>query len=214
MKKTWLTLEFLVLCLVIPGVIIGFRLAPYMFPFLWAAALYALIILYFTKDKSWREIWGWKEVTRKNLGPILIRWALACVGMVVFIYLYNPDRAFALVRERADFLPYLLIMYPVMSALPQEFVFCTFFFKRFRPLFGDGIKMVLTSAVVFAYAHILYINPVAPVLSLLGGLIFARTYQKTGSLALVTLEHALYGNALFVIGLGVYFYSGNVPTGP
>jgi len=43
--------------------------------------------------------------------------------------------------------------------------------------------MLVVNAVVFAYAHLLYINPVAPTLSLLGGLIFASTYLKTQSLA-------------------------------
>ncbi len=70
--------------------------------------------------------------------------------------------------------------------------------------------MMIASAVMFAYAHLLYINPVAPTLSLLGGLIFASTYLKTKSLALVTIEHGLYGNVLFLIGLGYYFYGGNV----
>jgi membrane protease YdiL (CAAX protease family) len=96
----------------------------------------------------------------------------------------------------------------VLSALPQEFIFCSFFFERYKAFFGEGRGMIVASAVVFAYAHCLYLNPVAPTLSLLGGLIFASTYRKTKSLALVTIEHGLYGNALFLIGLGTYFYSG------
>ena len=70
--------------------------------------------------------------------------------------------------------------------------------------------MVLASSVVFAYAHVLFINPVAPTLSFIAGLIFASTYMKTRSLALVSIEHGLYGNAMFIIGLGWYFYSGSM----
>lgn len=70
--------------------------------------------------------------------------------------------------------------------------------------------MVIMSAIVFAYAHMLFINPIAPTFSFVAGLLFAVTYLKTKSLALVTVEHALYGNAIFVIGLGYYFYSGAV----
>ena len=40
--------------------------------------------------------------------------------------------------------------------------------------------------------------------------IFASTYSKTKSLALVTIEHGLYGISLFLIGLGWYFYGGAV----
>ena len=42
------------------------------------------------------------------------------------------------------------------------------------------------------------------------GLIFASTYAKSKSLALVTIEHGLYGNFLFFIGLGWYFYGGAI----
>ena len=70
--------------------------------------------------------------------------------------------------------------------------------------------MVIASAIIFAYAHVLYINWVAPSLGIIAGLIFADTFRKHRSLALVTIEHGLYGNALFVIGLGWYFYSGAV----
>ena len=41
-----------------------------------------------------------------------------------------------------------------------------------------------------------------------GGLMFANTYRRTNSLFLVSLEHALYGNTLFFIGLGWFFWGG------
>jgi membrane protease YdiL (CAAX protease family) len=211
--RTFLALEFFILCLLIPGLIIGFRYGVYMFAFLWAATLYAFLVMAKTRTRAWREIWGWGQVNWVNLKPVLIRWSVASVLMVGFLYLYNPHQLFSLARERPEFLPVLFTLYPLISALPQEFLFCSFFFHRYKPFFGNGLKMVVASALVFAFAHILYINPVAPVLSLAGGLIFAQTYRKTRSLALVTIEHGLYGNALFLIGLGIYFYSGNVPTG-
>lgn len=213
MNRALLLAEFLILCVLIPGYIIVFRHAPYMFAFLWAATLYAFGMMHGAKAGSWREIWNWGAVRWENLKPVLIRWVFACVGMVAFLYWYNPGQMFNLVEARPDVALRIVFLYPLLSALPQEFLFCTFFFHRYRTFFGDGLKMVIASAVVFAFAHVLYINPVAPVLSLAGGLIFAQTYRKTKSLALVTIEHGLYGNALFLIGLGVYFYSGNVPTG-
>ena len=35
---------------------------------------------------------------------------------------------------------------------------------------------------------------------------FATTYQRYRSLALVCLEHAIYGCLIFTLGLGWYFY--------
>tara|TARA_Y100000588_G_C13721833_1_gene697629 strand:- start:57 stop:272 length:216 start_codon:yes stop_codon:yes gene_type:complete len=68
--------------------------------------------------------------------------------------------------------------------------------------------MVTMSALAFCIAHILFINWVAPVLGLAAGLIFALTYQKTKSLLLVSIEHGLYGDALFFVGLGWFFWGG------
>lgn len=203
-------IEFILLCLVVPGIIMANKWAVYMFLFLWAASLYAYIVMRGVYPDRIREIWNWSAVTWRNIRPILIRWVLASIGMLLFLYLYDADKIFGLIEYRPEIIPLLLLFYPLLSALPQEFIFCSFFFERYRVLFGTGRKMLIASAVVFAYAHLLYINPVAPTLSLLGGLIFASTYLKTKSLALVTIEHGLYGNALFLIGLGYYFYAGNV----
>lgn len=181
-----------------------------MFGFLYGAALYAFTILKFTDERTLKEYWKWSAVKWTNMKPLLIRFAFACVGMFLFLLWYDPDRIFGLLNREPAFIPILLVAYPVLSAFPQELVFCTFFFARYHVFFGTGKGLVIASAIIFAYAHILYINPVAPTLSLLGGYIFAQTYAKTKSLALVTIEHGLYGNALFLIGLGWYFYSGSV----
>lgn len=209
-RKLLLICEFVVLCLLVPGIIISFRLAPAMLLFLWAAALYCAYVVHYKREHFLRDVWKWNEVNWKNLKIILLRWILACIGMLAFLYWYNPDRLFELVLNRPGFIPYLMIAYPVLSAFPQEIIFCSFFFERYKSLFTTERRRIIASALVFAYAHMLYINWVAPPLSLIAGLIFAATFSKTRSLALVTIEHALYGNALFIIGLGWYFYGGAV----
>lgn len=206
----FLCIEFLLLCAVVPGYIIAMRKAPFMFAFLWGAALYCFFILRFVYHDHFKTLWKWEAVTRANLAPILLRWLIACAGMTAFLYFYDFKHMLYLPLHRPWFIPVLMIAYPLLSALPQEFIFCSFFFERYKPMFGEDTLIVFISATVFAYAHVLYINPVAPSLSFIGGLIFALTYRKTKSLALVTIEHGLYGNFLFFIGLGFYFYSGGV----
>ena len=203
-------LEFLILCIGVPGVIIYYELAPHMFSFLWGASAYGLAIMRYVYHDYLRDICKWRAVTWDNMRPILVRWVLASVGMYIFIAWYAPGRTFEFAAREPLFVLFLCFAYPVLSALPQEFIFCSYFFERYRRLFGRGASMIIASAVVFAYAHCLYLNPVAPALSLLGGFIFATTYYKTQSLALVTIEHGLYGNILFILGLGHYFYGGAV----
>lgn len=205
-SRSYTALEFLILCIALPGSIIYTKSAPFMFVFLWSAAAYGLFIMRHVYHDHLKQIWKWDAVTWENMKPILLRWVVACIGMTIFIWFYDPERMFRLALERPSFIPFLMILYPLLSALPQEFIFCSFFFERYRPFFGMDLLMVAASTLIFAYAHILYINPVAPSLSLIGGLIFALTYRKTKSLALVTIEHGLYGNFLFLVGLGAYFH--------
>tara|TARA_X000001036_G_scaffold7571_2_gene6780 strand:+ start:2768 stop:3433 length:666 start_codon:yes stop_codon:yes gene_type:complete len=214
-SKQFLILEFILLCIAVPGYIIWTLSAAYMFGFLWGAALYCFVIYRYCMfpKGGWKEIWNWSAVNKETMKPLLMKWVLASLGMIVFIYFYDPDRMFYIVYNRPEMIPFLLVAYPLISALPQEFIFCSFFFNRYEKFFGRAAKMIWASAIIFAYAHILYINPVAPTLSLVGGLIFAHNYAKHRSLALVSIEHGLYGNVLFIIGLGWYFYSGSVATG-
>ena len=209
-SRGFLAVEFLCLCILTPGYIIVTASAPYMFAFLWAATLYGYVILRLVYHDHLKDIWKWKSVRWSAMRPVLARWVLACIGMTVFLYFYDADRILAMVMDRGGFVIILLFLYPIVSALPQEFIFCSFFFERYKPFFGEGYVMVAASAITFAYAHCLYLNPVAPTLSLLGGIIFALTYLKTKSLAMVTIEHGLYGDFLFFIGLGWYFYGGSV----
>jgi membrane protease YdiL (CAAX protease family) len=181
-----------------------------MFLFLWSAAIYCWAVLRFQHHEHLKGLWKWDAVTWENMKPILTRWVFASIGMLAFIYFYDPERVFFLVKERPQIIPFLLLMYPLLSALPQEFIFCSFFFERYKAFFKTQTVMIIASAVVFAYAHVLFINIVAPSLSLIAGVIFAMTYAKTKSLALVTIEHGLYGNVLFLVGLGWYFYGGAV----
>lgn len=210
LSRWFIGFEFALMCVALPTYIIVTKSAPFMFAFLYGAALYCTIILLTFYKDHWRDLWKFREVNWPNLKPLLVRWFFASIGMLAFMAWYDPERLFRLWHEHPGFIPLLLLAYPVLSALPQELIFCSFFFERYKPFFGAGKRMIAASAIIFAYAHIIYINPVAPTLSLLGGLIFALTYVRTKSLALVTIEHGLYGNVLFVIGLGWYFYGGSV----
>lgn len=180
-----------------------------MFLFLWAATAYCAYQLFIVGHENFaKDTWNFKAVNLENMKMIIPRWLLCCVAMTVFIYFYDPDKMFSIAREKPTALLTVFIAYPILSALPQELIFCSFLFHRYKRFFPTQNTRIFVSALVFAYAHVLYINPVAPSLSFIAGLIFAHTYNKTRSLALVTIEHALYGNALFLIGLGWYFWSG------
>ena len=206
--RRWLFVEFTLLCIVLPTIIISMRLAPQMFLFLWGACAYCILAYRYTPGTRGEEVWRWKEVNWQSMKPILVRFAVSSVFMWVFITVYDPDRRYEIVLEKPDLYWKIMFAYPILSALPQEFIFCSFFFARYVFLLPKKSWLVAGSTLVFAYAHVLFINPVAPVLSLAAGYFFATTYAKHRSLALVTIEHALYGNMMFTLGLGWYFWGG------
>jgi uncharacterized protein len=99
----------------------------------------------------------------------------------------------------------LLLFYASVSVTSQEFLYSSFFFWRYRPLFSPGFLVGL-NALVFAVAHLVYHSWVSVVLALAGRVIMARIYRRYGSFWGVWAIHLLFGVAVFLVGLGRYFY--------
>ena len=66
----------------------------------------------------------------------------------------------------------------------------------------DASIMSLPEAMAYGVLVFSALHPQYAAQGLLAGIIFANTYRRTNSLAMVTLEHSLYGNAIFAMGLG------------
>lgn len=203
-----LTTEFTALMLLTPITIWWFGGVKLAMAVLWLALIGTAVYLHRQPDFNWREEWHFKAINGYNLGRLIARWLPCALVMIVFTWLYQPVLLFRFVRERPEIWIFVVFLYPLLSALPQEIIYRSFFFKRYEALFGKGGRMIVASMLVFALIHIVFNNWVAPLLCLFGGYIFAETYQRTRSLALVTLEHALYGLTVFTVGLGPYFYRG------
>lgn len=210
LNRKYKLLELLIIGLLIPTLVLVNRLAENVILILWLITIYggSIYIKYHNRAKL-REILNFQAFTKKNVNIILTRWILLTIVIyLITLYFYN-DKLFTIQKQNPYFLIVIFFVYPILSALPQEFIFTTFFFSRYADIVPEKLQ-ILTSAVIFTYAHVLFINFIAPFLSLFGGLIFANTYKKTNSLALVTFEHSLYGNSLFFMGLGYYFWGGSV----
>jgi membrane protease YdiL (CAAX protease family) len=203
-------IELIIIGLIIPSIILINRLADNILLILWAITSYTLIVyIFFHKKEKFREVLNFSSFTTNNLIIIFVRWFfLSLLIFIITFYFYN-DKLFIIQKENPYLLFIIFFIYPFLSALPQEFIFTTFLFSRYKNLINQKY-IIYMSAFLFMFAHVLFINFIAPFLSIFGGIIFARTYMKTKSLALVTLEHALYGNTLFFMGLGYYFWGGSV----
>ena len=112
-------------------------------------------------------------------------------------------------RQRPELWAMIMVLYPVFSVWPQEVVYRAFFHHRYRPILSNTLARILVSAFVFGFMHVVFQNWLAPLMTLVGGLLFAWTYERSRSLLAVTIEHALWGCLVFTIGIGWYFYGGS-----
>jgi membrane protease YdiL (CAAX protease family) len=143
-----------------------------------------------------------------HLGPLLLRSAALCAVLGLAVWRLAPHLLFTFVKRAPAFWALVMVLYPVLSVYPQELIFRAYFFERYRPLFGAGWGMIAASALAFGFVHIAFGNWISVVLSTIGGFLFALTYQQSGSLILACIEHAIFGNFIFTIGLGQFFYHG------
>lgn len=205
MKKFYIIAELLALFVALP-LLFFLKILPssLILVFLFVSFLYVCFIL-----KSHEKSIFINDFKSFMLAPLLVRFTIVCALMFAFTYFYKPNNLFYFVRSH----PYLwlgvMLFYPLFSAFTQEVIYRKFFFFRYTNIFGEKLTFVL-SALLFSYMHMVFHNAIAVVFTFFGGFIFAYVYKKTKSLMLVSIEHALYGDALFTFGLGYYFYHGSV----
>ena len=203
-------IELILLSSIIPYIVLVLKLFNLIIPVLLLVCVYCIII-YCIENKNFSS--EFKKIFNININiliRIIIRWIFASLILLIITFYFFNEKFFIIQNNKPEILWKIMILYPIFSALPQEFIFCKFFFYRYKSIFKSDNNLVISSALFFAITHILFLNFIAPILSFIGGLLFANTYNKHRSLLLVSLEHGLYGNTLFFIGLGWYFWGGSI----
>lgn len=150
-----------------------------------------------------------KLFNKKSLRPILTLYAISCITIFAYTYFFENDLFLSFVKARPYLWLAVMLLYPIFSVFPQEVIFRVYFFERYKKLLPKNY-LILLNSMLFGFAHIIFGNHISVILCIIGGYLFAKTYLKTGSLLLVCLEHAIYGDLIFTAGLGRYFYQGAV----
>jgi len=202
-----LALEFLAVYGGLPLLIYFRRIPNLPIPYLLAAALAAFLLLRADPAFPLAQLSSWGH-NRSYLATMLIRDAFCLVFLSLAVRLLAPDLLFSLIKRSALLWLAIFFLYPLVSVYPQELFYRAFFFHRYQPLFGSGWGMLVASALAFGFVHIIFRNWLAVGLCVIGGLLFSYTYQTSGSLLLACLDHAIFGDFLFTIGLGQFFYHG------
>lgn len=203
-----LTVEFVTLFLLAPVAMAVFAPPNLLFPALFAVTAVGVILLASTPGFMWRTLTSgagrinWRLIAGMALATVMAGTAIMQV--------LHPE-SFLLFRRNLNLMLMIALLYPFLSALPQELVFRPLFFARYAPILPQhtGVCVVLNAA-IFALAHLMYWSWIVAGLTFFGGLIFAYSYRVRQNFAEALVAHSVAGVILFALGMGVFFYSGNV----
>ncbi len=172
-----------------------FKVIPVLLGFVYVLVILkkrGLLYIKLPNKESWKVFW--KE--------IVVKLMIIMVITGVYVFWVAPDKLFSVMIEKPGLWFIILFVYTFLSVWPQEIVYRTFFYDRYMELIENKWLLLFINAILFSLAHLFFGSVLVQVLTFIGGLLFAYTYQKTKSTTLVSIEHALYGNWLFTIGMG------------
>ena len=197
--KGYIRAEFTLLFIILP-LLYFFDVIPFhkVIPLV-ALFVYCLVILITAKRIS-----SDKFTLTAEWKPILLRFVII-IGITLFFIWFFADSLWADLTANKKLLV-AIIIYPVLSAFPQELIFREFFYYRYATIFRNPSVLLVVNVVLFSFAHLYFMSWVVLLFTLVGGLIFSITYLKTRSLLVVTIEHTIYGSVILASGLGEQFY--------
>jgi membrane protease YdiL (CAAX protease family) len=144
------------------------------------------------KNLNWNVFW--KHSFIKLLFIVVIT--------TTYVWLTNEDLLFNVLLNKPKLWLIILFIYGFFSVYPQELIYRTFYFQRYEMLFKNRNLFIFVNAIVFSLAHIFFRSGLVLLLTFLGGILFAITFNNTRSTILVSIEHAIYGSWLFTVGMG------------
>ncbi len=187
----------------------------FVFPVLVGSFVFLAVVLRRDPTFENRELWDWGAFKR-DLKRILLVFALCAptilgaAWMMEHVFHMLPKGGFLrLPRELPILMLMISILYPWLSAYPQEVTHRVFFFHRYEPIIGNGVFAFVLNVLVFSWLHVPMWNWVALVMTIPAGVLFAWTYLRTRSALASGFEHAIYGIWTFATGLGWFVFTGN-----
>jgi uncharacterized protein len=209
--KTRRAMEALFLFVAFPLLLVAVRerIGRLLIPMLLILMVVCLVLL--LTDRSFpRRSFLRRVGTPRAWSLVLRRFLFGGTVLVAATAVLWPEWFLQLPLQRPRVWGIVMLAYPLLSVVPQEIAFRTFFFHRYQMLFPHPRGMVAASALAFGLGHLFLGTWIAVLLSTAGGWLFADTYRRTGSTWAASVEHALWGDLIFTIGLGWFFYTGSI----
>jgi membrane protease YdiL (CAAX protease family) len=204
MIRVWT--EFLLLFFSLPFAVFLFvqDLHTWLMPILGVCALVCLILLLNDENFKRHRLFSLESFFHK-VRPSLLLFVGGAITIGISVWALLPEWFLAFPKQHPQVWLLTLFIYPIVSVIPQELIFRTFFFHRYKRIMPSKHVRLGMSSLSFGLAHMVYGNWVAVIMSGLGGLLFGYRYMQTKSTAVVVVEHTLWGTLVFTIGFGVFF---------
>jgi uncharacterized protein len=181
-------------------------------PFLLAGFLTLLVR---QRSQGWRADLA-RAPTWHDVFSILGLFLVFGGALTLFAHQRYPESFLAFPRFATPLWLLVMVLYPLVSVTTQELLYRVLFFHRYAAAMNGASSLaILVNAALFASMHaILFAYHGSPfhweavAISFVGGLLFAYRFTRTRSFLAVVLEHGLYGDLIFTIGLGRFFFTG------
>ena len=148
------------------------------------------------------------RVPGREWARMLGRFAAAAALLTALLWWHDPGKLWAFPRRNPGFWLVVMVCYPTFSVFAQGILYRWLFERRYAPVFPSRGASLAAGAVAFSFAHVLFRNGWALAFTLVGGVLFLSSYRRTRSVLFSDVEHALYGDFLFTVGWGAYFFEG------
>ncbi|MBM4760788.1 type II CAAX endopeptidase family protein [Bacillus sp. B15-48] len=221
---TWkVVIKLLILVLVFVPIFIEFLLMGYLTEGLqndlysgiltgFIMSIIFMLGLYFLAIKpeklSWKEVGlrrfspnYWKSICAWTFAIIAIAFVMAVV-MELFLGIESENSKTESLQSRMTALNFLIgfVSAAIISPIYEEIFYRGFLYRFLRSKYGIAISM-FASSFIFMIVHIPTYNTL--LLNFVSGLIFAWTYEKTGSIVPAMIIHGITnGIAIILVALG------------
>ncbi|MEM8793012.1 MAG: CPBP family intramembrane glutamic endopeptidase [Pseudomonadota bacterium] len=211
-SRLQLWLEFALLYIGIPVLMLMFLGQYSLFTTVWLLAAASMFLLWRTPGFKVSKLWqGFKWRDLRILAAFSLLTVICTFSTVLLVV---PERFLDLPINRSGLWIMIMLLYPPLSAWPQEIIFRTLFFERYGVLFANAKALIATNAVVFGFGHLFFQNPITIIMTGAAGAFMGWAYYKSGSLWLAWLLHSVGGMIVFTSGLGIFFYHGAIGATP
>ena len=185
----------------------GVARIPWVVPTLLVAAGVAFAAMRRAGTMRRGELWRVSGVSRRDWAAMLARFGAGASLLAALLAALKPEALLSFPRAAPRFWLFVCAAYPALSVIPQGILYRALWEKRYAKAFPPRASLVIGAA-LFAWAHVVFRNVPACAFTFVGGLFFLSSYRRTGSLLFSAVEHALYGDFIFTIGWGTFFYEG------